>query len=132
MNGTALVCEEAEDLFQELCRGACKPKERMAVFCLICSRTWCRAQAQVERESKRTADSDDTSNNVGTLDGAAIPCICNSVSGFDPNVDSATILSCDTHSLIEEMVGMLDADSLMITSGCDVKLDAELRTNFFK
>ena len=90
-------------------------------------RSWGRggAQTQVERKSERSTDSRDTVDNIGTINGAAIPSVSSSVRGFDKNRVGATIIGSDSNSFIEESVEVFNSDSCVVAASSDMKVNGK-------
>ena len=63
----------------------------MNIGSLLLSRSWSRSKAEIKRKGERTTDSRDASNNVGAINGAAVPCAGSGVSSFDEDGIGATL-----------------------------------------
>ena len=80
-------------------------------------------KTEVERKTEGTTNSGDTVNDVGTVDGAAVPGIGSGVSSFDKDCIGATIIGGDCHSFVEEAVEVLHANSFVVSACSNVNVD---------
>jgi hypothetical protein len=91
MGGAAFFSEEAEDLFGKAGGRGGEAKEGVDVGGLIGS--WGRGslEAQIKGEAEGAADGGDAADNIGAIDGAAIPGVSSGVTGFDKDSVSSTL-----------------------------------------
>jgi hypothetical protein len=106
----------------------------MDVSCLIggIGRQRRLGKADVKGESERAAYGRDTVNNVGTVDGAAIPSICGSMGGFNENSHGATIIGSNGNSFLQKAMEFFNAHDFVITASGDMMLNVEQLTDFSK
>ena len=125
VDGAAFFGEETEHLFGELSSGSSESKESMNIGCLIGSgsRSW--GKAQIERETERTANGRDAANDVGAVNGAAVPSIGSGVGGFDEYGIGATVIGSDSNSFVEESVKAFDANGFVVAASGNMNIDVE-------
>jgi hypothetical protein len=129
MNGTTLFGEETKDLLGELgCRGS-ETEERMDVGSLLQSWSRGRTQAEVERETKRAPNGRDAANDVSPIDGATVPSVSSSVGSLDEDSVSATVVSGNSDSFIQETMKVFDTDGFVIATSSDVDAYIQNRTD---
>jgi hypothetical protein len=132
MNGTTFFGEKTKDLLGELgCRGS-KTEERMNVGSLLQSWSRGRTQAEVERETKRAPNGGDAANDVSPMDGAAVPSASSSVGSLDEDSVSATVVSGDSDSFVQETMKVLNTDGFVVATGSNMDAHVQNRTDGFK
>jgi hypothetical protein len=125
MESAAFFSEDTEHLFGELSSGPSESKESMNIGCLIGGGSRNGSEAQIERKTKRPANGRDAANNVGAVNGAAVPSMCSSVGSFDENGGGATVIGINSNGFVEESVKAFDANGFVITTSGNVNIDAE-------
>jgi hypothetical protein len=125
MKSATFFGEEAKYLFGELSSRSSKAKKSMNVRSLIGSRGWSRGKAQIERKSKRSANGGDAADDIGAINGAAVPSIGGSVGSFDKNGVGATVIGSNSDGFVEESVEAFDANGFVITTSGNMNIDAE-------
>jgi hypothetical protein len=129
MNGTTLFGEKPKDLLGELgCRGS-ETEERMDVGSLL--QSWSRGgtQAEVEGETKGAPNGGDAANDISPIDGATVPSVSSGMGGFDKNSVSATVVSGNSDSFIQEPMKVLDTDGFVIATGSNMDAYIQNRTD---
>ena len=89
-------------------------------------------KAQVERKTEGAADSWDTADNVGTIDGAAVPGVGGSMGCFDEDSVGTAIVASNSNSFVEEAVEVFDTNGFMIATSGYMEIDAEDGADFFE
>jgi hypothetical protein len=97
----------------------------MDVGSLAGSRGWGRTETQIKRETKGATDGRDAAYNIGPINGAAVPGICSSMSGFNKNGISATVVCSNGDGFVEEAVKMLHTNSVVVPTGGNMDFDVE-------
>jgi hypothetical protein len=110
-------------LFGELSSRASEAKEGMNIGSLVRSRSRSGAEAQVKRKSERATDSGNAADDVGPINGAAVPSVGSSVGGFNKDNVGATIVGGNGDSFVEEAVKMFDCNSFVVAASSDVYID---------
>jgi hypothetical protein len=120
MDGTTLFGEKTKDLLGELgCRGS-ETEERMDVGSLLQSWSRGRTQAEVKGETKRAPNGGDAANDVSPSDGAAVPSANSSVGSLDEDSVSATVVSRNSNSFIQETMKVLNTNGFVIATGSNM------------
>jgi hypothetical protein len=125
VKSAAFFGEDTEYLLGELSSRPSEPKESMDVGCLIGSRSWRGSEAQIEWKAKRPANGRDAADDVGAVNGAAVPSIGSSVGSFNENGIGATVVGSDSNSFVEESVEALYANGFVITASGHVNIDTQ-------
>ena len=71
-------------------------------------------QRYVNGEKERATDGGDAADNVGAVDGSAVPCITGSVGSRDPNKRVVAIVSGNGDGFVEEPEVTFDTDGFVI------------------
>jgi len=129
VDSTTFFSEKAEYLFSKLGGRRRETKEGMDVGSLIRSGGRGRAQAKVERETKRSSNSGNTANNISTVNGADVPSVSSGVRSFNKNGISAAIIGSNSDSFIEESVELFNSDSFVIAASSDVEVNGKSSAN---
>ncbi len=79
----------------------------------------------IEREFKLAAHSRDTLDDVGTIDGAAIPSVSGDHGSLDPNKWCTTIRTGNSNGFVQVPKETLDTDGFVVATGRPVQSDAE-------
>ena len=116
VDGATLLGQETQNLLIKSRSWCSEAQEGVDVGSVLLGRCWGRRKADIEREAKRTINSRDTANDIGAIDGAAVPCVSGSVGCYHENGIGATIIGSDGDSFIQELMKMLDANSLVVAS----------------
>ena len=101
----------------------------MDIGSLLQSRGRGRTKAEVKRKPKRTADSRDATDNIGPVDGAAVPSVSSSMGSFDEDSVSATIVGCDGDSFIQKAMKVLDTNSFVVATSGNMDGDVQNGTD---
>ena len=80
----------------------------VGISSLLLGRSWVWREADVEREAKGTAYSRDAPNNVGAIDGAAVPDVGSSMGSFGKNVVGTTIVGSNGNGFAFESAAVID------------------------
>lgn len=104
----------------------------MNVIRLVSGDTRGRKEVEVEGKAKGATDSGNTADNVGTIDGRAVPSIRSGVRSFNKNGMRATIVTGDHDGFVQKAVETLDADSFVIASGGHMDIDIKRGANGLK
>jgi hypothetical protein len=132
MSGTTFFGEKTEDLFRELSGRRAKTEEGMDIGSLIFSRCWRLRDADIEREAERSTNGRNASDDVGAIDGTAVPGICSSMAGFNEDRIGATVIGCDGDGFVKVSMEFFNANSHMITASGDVKSDIQKLAHILK
>jgi hypothetical protein len=89
-------------------------------------------QSEIERELKVAAHSRDTPDDVGTVNGAAIPSVSGNHSSFDPNEWCGAVGTSNSDGFVQVLKETLDTDGFVVASGSAVQSNAEKLTSFRK
>lgn len=90
--------------------------------------SWGRAvdiEGEIERKLEFSAHGRDATDDVCTVDGAAVPSVHCNHGGFDPNKVCAAIGAGNGDGFVETGEEAFDTDSFMIATGSRVETDAE-------
>jgi hypothetical protein len=89
--------------------------------------SWSRSgdEAQVKRKTELPTDSRNTADDVGAIDGTAVPSVGSSVGGFDEDDVGASIVGSDSDSFIKKTVEVFDGNGFVVASSSDVDIDME-------
>jgi hypothetical protein len=103
----------------------CSAKESINIGSLIGS--WSRSgdEAQVKQKSERPTNSRNTADDVGAIDGTAVPSAGSSVGGVDKDDVGASIIGSDSESFIKKTVKVFDRNGFVVAPGSDVDVDME-------
>jgi hypothetical protein len=71
-------------------------------------------------------------NNVGAVNGAAVPSVSSGVSSLDKNSVGALVIGGNGNSLVEKMVEVFDSNSFMIPTSSDIDINVEKGTDGLK
>ena len=81
--------------------------------------------SEIERKLEFTAHGGDAANDIGAINGTAIPGVSRDHGSFDPNQRGATVRAGDSDGLVQIAEEAFDADSFMIAPGSGMEADAE-------
>ena len=129
MCSTALLGEETEHLLGEVSGWPGKAEKCVDVGGLIGSQTGNSTEADIERESGRSTDCGDATDNVGAVNRAAVPGVSGGVSSFDKHGVSSSVVGSDGDGFIQKPVKMFDADCFGIAFGGTMESNAEEQAN---
>jgi hypothetical protein len=132
MNGTTLFGEKTKDLLGELGCGGSETEERMDVGSLLQSWSRGRTQAEVEGETTGMPNGGDAANDISPIDRAAVPSVCSSVGSLDEDSVSATVVSGNSDSFIQETMKVLNTDSFVIATGSNMDACIQNRTDLLE
>ena len=97
----------------------------MDIGCLLGSRGRGGTKAEIERETKRSANSRNTVNDIGAIDRAAVPGIGGGMGGFDKHSVGASIIGSDANSFVEEPMEVLDTNGFVVATGSHMDIDMQ-------
>ena len=109
-----------------------KTEKSMDIGSLVRGWSGSRRQTEIERKPERPTDSRNTANDIGAIDGAAVPSISSSVRGFDENGIGAAIIGGNGNSFVQKAMEFLDTNSFVVAASSNMDFDIEKRTNFLK
>jgi hypothetical protein len=89
-------------------------------------------QSEIEREFKLAAHSRDTSDDVGTINGASIPSVSGNHGRFDPNEWCTAIGTSNSDGFVQVPKEALDADCFVVATRSSVQSNAEKLTSVGK
>jgi hypothetical protein len=81
--------------------------------------------SEIERKLEFTAHGGNAANDIGAINGTAIPGVSRDHGSFDPNQRGATVRAGDSDGLVQIAEEAFDADSFMIAPGSGMEADAE-------
>ena len=95
---------------------------------------WCRwmVEGEVQWELKLPADGDDTADNVGAVDSAAVPGVGGALRCFDKDLVRTAVIRCNGYCFVEVSKESFDANCLMVSSGSWVKSETKNFHHVFK
>ena len=82
-------------------------------------------ESEIERKFKLAAHSRDAPDDVGTVDGAAIPSVSGNHGSFDPNEWCTAIRTGNSNGFVQVPKKTLDTDGFVVATGRPVQSDAE-------
>jgi hypothetical protein len=85
----------------------------------------CSIDSEIERKLEFTAHGGNAANDIGAINGTAIPGVSRDHGSFDPNQRGAPVRAGDSDGLVQIAEEAFDADSFMIAPGSGMEADAE-------
>ena len=85
-----------------------------------------------QRESGRAANGRYATNNVGTINGAAVPSVGSGMGSFNKDFVSASVIGSNRYSFVQEAMKFFDANGFMITACCNVEVNVEHGADSFE
>jgi hypothetical protein len=125
MSSTAFFSQQAKNLFSKLGSWPGEAEKSMDIDSLIRSRGRSGGKTQVKWKAKWPANSRDTANDIGAINGAAVPSISSSVSGFNENSVGATVVSSNGDSFVQKSMKVFDANGLVIATGGSMDINIQ-------
>jgi hypothetical protein len=89
-------------------------------------------KADIERKLELAANGSNAADNVGAVDGAAVPGISGTMGGFHENFVGGTVVCVNCGDFVQETEEAFNADSFVITACSDMEREAEHGTKAFE
>jgi len=89
-------------------------------------------KGKIEGKFKFTADSCNATNDFGTIDATAVPCISSTLGSFDEYVVGGTVGSSNGDGFVEVSEVAFDAHSFVVTARGCMKAETKEVAHFFE
>jgi hypothetical protein len=119
--GATFFCEKGEDGGGKRGVRLGEAKESVDRVDRSVDRGGCGGEVDVERELEFAANGSNTADNIGTVNGAAVPGVSGAVGGLDEDFVGGAVVGIDGDDFVEEFEEAFDADSFVVAAGSGVE-----------